>query len=71
MPRKYIHSFYKNFMTNEQFKRRKELLRRMNKRIRTIGRKQSRAEKECYPEYLYWKGELEKTMARMREFMCR
>lgn len=70
MPRK-IHSFYKNYMTEDQFNRRKEFLRRMNKRIRTIGRKQSRAEKECYAEYVYWKGELEATMKRMRQFICR
>lgn len=65
-PRK---NYYKHHMTETQYKKYTEALRRLETRAKTITRKQSHAEKQCYPEYVYWKMELEKSMRRMRMFI--
>lgn len=61
----------KRYLTQKQHNLRKEELRRMGKRARTISKRQAREEKACYPEYVYWKMELEATMKRLRHFICR
>lgn len=64
-------SYYKHGVTEKQYNVRQEALRRMEKRTRTISAEQMYREKECYPEYVYWKLQLEGSMKRIREFLCR